>query len=611
MMPVTFAIAASILISSASPLRAQGPPPFHPKPSEVAQADLFVSLTSGNRAGVEAALRAGANPNEPDFIEQPPLFYAGDIPTIKLLVHHGANINVVTRKGSTLIAALLGGSDEAAKFYLTHGVSPTAPRSDKMTPLMAASVNGLVSTLKLLVAKGVNLNSVDREGSTALMYAVRGNQLKSAKILLNAGANVSAKDNHKRTALHYAAMRGCPDMVGLLTFHGASAGARDFNGETPLHLAAKYSGDPDTIGKLLHATTHPGIKDRQGRTAADVAARYGSPAVAKCFGRQCSTPMAVSRRNTSAVIRPAVLSVQQSVYTFVQKSGCVSCHHQGLGVMTLTQAAQRKFRVDKGVIGECFKQMEEDGKQDAAATHAAVQDAKYIKMLPAVHLGDQVYGGAYILGALRSAGVPSNPGFGEGVTIMGRLQMPDGRFTMSQRGTMEHSDQMTTGLALDVLKAYWPQDNNDEFNKIATRAKNWSLRAKATCAEDLAGQLLVLARAGGSPSEIDAAASHLLHAQRVDGGWGTKERQISDSYTTGVSLYALRTAAHVASNDSRLKRAVAFLVRTQEDDGSWYEPKVTPAYNNHFDSSFPHGYDQFASFAGTCWATLGLLSMMP
>ena len=610
-MSITSAIVSSIILSLTFSLKTQGPPPFHPKPSEVAQANLFVSLTRGNRSGVESALKAGANPNEPDFIEMMPLFFAGDVPMAKLLLHHGADIHATTRKGSAVINALLSGGDEVAEFLLQRGAPTTAARGDKMTAMMAAAQTGCVKSLHTLIERHAGINSQDREGSTPLIYAVRGNQMKAVKLLLASGANVSASDHQKRTALHYAAMRGNSEMVRYLSTHGASPSAKDFSGETPLHLAAKYSGDSTTVRQLLKVSRNPNLKDADGKTAADLAARYSCQAVAACFGKKCATPAVVANRTADAAIRPAIHRIQQGLSVFVQKAGCVSCHHQGLGVIALTQAAQHRYSVDKSVIGECFKQMEEDGKLDAAATHAAVQDSKYISMLPPVHLGDQVYGGAYILGALRSAGVPPNPGFAEGVTVMGRLQLPDGRFNSIQRGIMEHSDVMTSALTLGVLKTYWPADRAEEFQQIAARTKKWANSTPMTCAEDLAGRLLILSETECSLSELAAATSRLLQAQRADGGWGTRERQISDSYTTGVCLYALRTAVHVEQRDSHLKRAVAFLVRTQENDGSWYEPKLTAAFNNHFDSSFPHGYDQFASFAGTCWATIGLLTMTP
>ena len=50
-----------------------------------------------------------------------------------------------------------------------------------------------------------------------------------------------------------------------------------------------------------------------------------------------------------------------------------------------------------------------------------------------------------------------------------------------------------------------------------------------------------------------------------------------------------------------------FLLRTQEEDGSWFVNKRAMPINNYFDAAFPHGQSQYASFNATCWATMALL----
>jgi len=175
---------------------------------------------------------------------------------------------------------------------------------------------------------------------------------------------------------------------------------------------------------------------------------------------------------------------------------------------------------------------------------------------------------------------------------------------------MEHSDVTNTAMVLEALNAYLPQDRKSELDDRAAKAKTWALALKPACAEDAAARIWVLKAAGATSEEIESAARVLLAVQRPDGGWGPADQTRSDAYTTGVSLYALRSAAGLPATDEKLRRGVGFLLRTQDADGSWYEAKATPAFNNHFDTAFPHGYDQYASFAGTCWATIGLMEMM-
>jgi Ankyrin repeats (3 copies) len=52
---------------------------------------------------------------------------------------------------------------------------------------------------------------------------------------------------------------------------------------------------------------------------------------------------------------------------------------------------------------------------------------------------------------------------------------------------------------------------------------------------------------------------------------------------------------------------MAFLLRTQEEDGSWFVPKRVEPRNLYFDAAFPHGEAQHASFNATCWAVMALL----
>ena len=49
------------------------------------------------------------------------------------------------------------------------------------------------------------------------------------------------------------------------------------------------------------------------------------------------------------------------------------------------------------------------------------------------------------------------------------------------------------------------------------------------------------------------------------------------------------------------------MLRTQDEDGSWFVNKRAIPANNYFNAGFPHGESQYASFNGTCWATMALL----
>ena len=80
----------------------------------------------------------------------------------------------------------------------------------------------------------------------------------------------------------------------------------------------------------------------------------------------------------------------------------------------------------------------------------------------------------------------------------------------------------------------------------------------------------------------------------------------SDAYGTGQALYALNQAGGVPATHEAYRRGVNFLLRTQDEDGSWYVSKRAMPANNYLDAGFPHGESQYASFNATCWATMAL-----
>ena len=97
---------------------------------------------------------------------------------------------------------------------------------------------------------------------------------------------------------------------------------------------------------------------------------------------------------------------------------------------------------------------------------------------------------------------------------------------------------------------------------------------------------------------------------RADGGWAQTKELDSDAYATGTALFVLHQAGMGARN-AVYKKGVKYLLETQAEDGTWRVAKRAVPIQNHFETGFPYGKDQFISAVATAWADMALLHTLP
>jgi ankyrin len=138
----------------------------------------------GNDRGLDRTLTIGTTP----------LLRAAkalDAPAIRVLLQHGANINLATTQGVTpvMVAAGLGSVDADTRgIYTTEDVQQRS-----------------IESLKLLIAAGADINSKEgTRGLTPLHEAARWGWNDVVKFLVEHGANLSAKDDRGMTPLDSA-----------------------------------------------------------------------------------------------------------------------------------------------------------------------------------------------------------------------------------------------------------------------------------------------------------------------------------------------------------------------------------------------------------------------
>jgi ankyrin repeat protein len=174
---------------------------------------------------IQMLLQAGANPNL-----QLKLFP----PYRSLRDDRGAD-GLLSIGSTPLLRAAKGGDIEALKLLLAHGARVDLPTATGVTPLMAAAGNG-----------STNLDTRGR-------YKTEAQANEAVQMLLAAGANINALDRNGQTALHGAATWGWNTLVKTLAVNRIDLAAKDAQGRTAADIA---KGSATSSGRAA-ATPHP------------------------------------------------------------------------------------------------------------------------------------------------------------------------------------------------------------------------------------------------------------------------------------------------------------------------------------------------------------------
>lgn len=577
--------------------------------------DLFLSIDHRDLAGVKSLLKQGADPNARNGLEFTPLDVAGgshQTEVMEALLEAGAKPEAPSPYGTPLTFAAMSANVQGANLLLSRGVNVNVVRADGASILMLTARTGSVEIVRELLKHKADVNLQDLDGATALIYAAREGHPQVGRLLLAAGAAVDGMDRHRRTPLMYAAMTGESDFVRLLLKQGANPNARDSKGQTALLLAAAYGDSPQVIRALLDGGADAKAVDAAGHTAVALAAARGYRESALLLGKSMPSSAASNRRrDPRSAVQISLTLLQSSMKQFNQMTACLSCHQEGLGRIATASARDLGFRLDPAV--QRMQEERIDGAMNALKPlHLqALQDPAVMKQVPLIEINEVVTGDTWLLAGMAAQKQPTSQGAEAMTLVLARQQLPDGHWGFSSpRVPMQSSPFTFTALSVRALTAYGPKADASEINERIQKAKIWLQTAPAQTSEDRAFRLLGLRWAGAGDDAVQQAADAVRADQRSDGGWSQLPTLHSDAYATGQALYALHFAGGLAVTDPVYRRGVQFLLRTQDEDGSWFVNKRATPLNNYFDAGFPHGESQYASFNGTCWATLALLQTL-
>ena len=174
--------------------------------------------------------------------------YSNAEDTIKMLLDHGANINLQDTVGrSALFIACWHPHPGIIKLLLQYGADPNSVNEDGQTPLIlvAGGAYICVPNMRVLLEHGANINMQDERGDSALMKACIARNNEAVKLLLESKADIDLVNKRGFTALLSIIEEDASEyreIAQLLLEHGASLNTTNDVGAEPIVANIRTKG---------------------------------------------------------------------------------------------------------------------------------------------------------------------------------------------------------------------------------------------------------------------------------------------------------------------------------------------------------------------------------
>jgi hypothetical protein len=173
---------------------------------------------------------------------------------------------------------------------------------------------------------------------------------------------------------------------------------------------------------------------------------------------------ASGRGNDPAAVRKAIeksLPLLESIrMPFIEKTGCVSCHHNSLPAMTAALARERGFKLSERISLEESEQT------------LGIWNTGREKLLQGDGFGGAQAAASYILVGLAANKQPPNKTTDAVVFYLSGRQVADGHWSgLANRPPLGGSDIAVTALSLRALQVYAPKGLRQETHNRVARAR--------------------------------------------------------------------------------------------------------------------------------------------
>ncbi len=311
----------------------------------------------------------------------------------------------------------------------------------------------------------------------------------------------------------------------------------------------------------------------------------------------------VSRADTPAcepiqsAAERGVRILEKAARNYPEHRDCFACHHQTLPLLALREARRIGIQINEPLFADTVKFVREHFEQ-------RTDEMRSGNGIPGLALAV-----AYGAWSFELADVPAPESLRRAMAMyVVWRQESDGRWRPSAfRPPAEQSHVSNTSLALRTLQPLFSEDAEWSVTALATqrRALEWLDQQPCDLQEDLVFRMWSLTWFGDDAVRRREFIDRIAKRQGEDGGWSAERNLPSEAYSTGLTLFALLDNG-VARDSLMIVKAVEYLMKIQQPDGSWFVETRAKPVQVFFDNGDPHGKSQFISITATGWSTAAL-----